>query len=81
MWVSKEIGGFMNEYMSRVRDYIALLMTLGMLIFVGCHVTIPDRLWDVYLMIISFFYGSGLKSAESSGKIIDGGASIATKTS
>lgn len=48
----------MNEAMGRVRDYIALLMTLGMLIFVGCHVAIPDRLWDVYLAIIMFFFGS-----------------------
>jgi len=48
----------MNEAMSRVRDYIALLMTLGMLIFVGFHVVIPDRLWDVYLAIIMFFFGS-----------------------
>jgi len=48
----------LNDAMSRVRDYIALLMTLGMLIFVGFHVAIPDRLWDVYLAIIMFFFGS-----------------------
>lgn len=44
--------------MGKVRDYIALLMTLGMLVFVGLHVAIPDRLWDVYLAIIMFFFGS-----------------------
>lgn len=48
----------MNEAMGKVRDYIALIMTLGMLIFVGLHVAIPDRLWDVYLAIIMFFFGS-----------------------
>lgn len=48
----------MNEAMSKIRDYIALVMTLGMLIFVGFHVVIPDRLWDVYLAIIMFFFGS-----------------------
>lgn len=48
----------MNEAMSKVRDYIALIMTLGMLVFVGFHVSIPDRLWDVYLAIIMFFFGS-----------------------
>lgn len=58
----------MNEAMGRVRDYIALLMTLGMLIFVGCHVAIPDRLWDVYLAIIMFFFGSK-QQQDASGKI------------
>lgn len=48
----------MNEAMTKVRDYIALVMTLGMLLFVGLHVAIPDRLWDVYLAIIMFFFGS-----------------------
>lgn len=48
----------MNEAMGKIRDYIALLMTLGMLLFVGFHVAIPDRLWDVYLAIIMFFFGS-----------------------
>lgn len=48
----------MNKYMDKVRDYIALIMTMGMLVFVGFHVVIPDRLWDVYLAIIMFFFGS-----------------------
>jgi hypothetical protein len=48
----------MNEAMGKVRDYIALLMTFGMLLFVGFHVAIPDRLWDVYLAVIMFFFGS-----------------------
>lgn len=55
----------MNEAMSKVRDYIALIMTLGMLIFVGFHVIIPDRLWDVYLAIIMFFFGSKQNDAKN----------------
>ena len=47
-----------DNAMGKVRDYIALLMTLGMLLFVGFHVVIPDRMWDVYLAIIMFFFGS-----------------------
>lgn len=51
-----------NDAIAKVRDYIALIMTLGMLIFVGFHVAIPDRLWDVYLAIIMFFFGSKTNS-------------------
>lgn len=47
----------MNGAMEKVRDYIALIMTVAMLLMVGLKCAIPDRLWDVYLMIISFFYG------------------------
>lgn len=44
--------------MSRVRDFIAIAMTMGMLGLVTFKLPVPDRLWDVYLMVISFFFGS-----------------------
>lgn len=49
----------------KIRDYIALIMTLGMLIFVGFKLPIPDRLWDVYLAIVMFFFGSKQTDAQS----------------
>ncbi len=48
----------MKEAMEQVRDYIALIMTMSILAMVGFHVAIPDRIWDIYMMVIAFFFGS-----------------------
>ena len=48
----------MNEAMGKIRDYIALIMTVAVIGLVAFKIPIVDRFWDVYLMVISFFFGS-----------------------
>lgn len=48
----------MSEAMSKVRDYIALIMTIGILLMIAFKVVMPDRIWDIYMMVIAFFFGS-----------------------
>lgn len=52
----------MNEAMGKVRDYIALIMTIAILIMVGFKVVMPDRIWDIYMMVVAFFFGSKVDS-------------------
>ena len=55
----------LNEAMNKVRDYIALIMTVAVIALVGLKIPIVDRFWDVYLMIISFFFGSKQANGDS----------------
>jgi hypothetical protein len=55
----------MFQAMEQVRDYIALIMTVAVLAMVGFKIPVPDRIWDIYMMVIAFFFGS--KNGQTNG--------------
>ena len=39
-----------------IRDLLAVLVSAGIFILLGCHYTIPDQVWSAWLVILTFFF-------------------------
>lgn len=41
-----------------VRPLVTVLLVVAVLVFLPLKVEIPDRLWDLVLVVIGYWYGS-----------------------
>ncbi len=70
----------MGQAMEQVRDYIALIMTVAILGMVAFKVAMPDRIWDIYMMVIAFFFGSKQSTGGLNDTNINSSSHIVTDT-
>ena len=39
-----------------VRDFIAVMVSIGVFILVGAKIGVPDQVWSAWLVILTFFF-------------------------
>jgi hypothetical protein len=48
----------MDDLRSLVRPVVTLILVVSVILFVGMDKQIPDRLYDLALMVVSFWFGT-----------------------
>lgn len=41
-----------------VRDFIAVMFSVGVFILVGAKIPVPDQIWSALLVILTFFFST-----------------------
>lgn len=53
---------------SKTRDVLAYIILLGILILSILKISVPDRLWDIGFMAVSFFFAANRKPSLDKGE-------------